>query len=747
MQIHDIRSAQIWISRSEQSHPRFMKEKEPVMKKLLVVAIALMLVGVVFADIMVPGPQPVAINQPQGKRLAPTRQAPAYTFSTLPTALVTNFYDYMIGSYNGLPLRVIPTSVGGGYFATYHAKLQPTSTRRVFYTYIDATGTVQSNNEITETQIHEGFASLAVDPVDGKPLYAWHANVDADSQTETLFTADAFMAGIPGLFLPPVIIADGPTTIASPSFPATTDNEFIWPTVVIGPSPTNGMRRVYICMRNFVTHSSAPSENPYIAWADFNGTMIEEGSPALVWNYVTIPAMDDWNADAINWRRPFMAIAADAAGNIYYAGYHYASADDVTIDENDLDVFKCDNYGQGTWTHAGRYSNLATWNPNTGPGDPTGYFTNEAGLPFADTDLSWNIANSSHLNAVFDNTGKLHIPALWALSNNEGKYYPNTQFVKEFIFDPATGQITVNEVYPQKDPSDTFNEWFTPWDMEAPWGEVDEYGGSAAAGYFPAIVTDWPFPLWDATASTDNMTFHYNNYKMTEANSDGLMAAVWQNSYRARLTNFYSDTDYTAWANVPEIYISVSQNNGNTWSEPIVLNNIETPALAGIKPMWVYPADKPITVGFADGHPIAKLGLMFYDDYTWGSFVQTPAYHPNNDGGRTMFMEIQIEYPVSADDPSSPQISRMLLQNYPNPFNPETTISFDLVAPGAALLNVYNVKGQLVRSLANSSFATGRHNVVWNGRDDRGNTVSSGVYFYRLSANGHAETRKMILIK
>ncbi len=717
------------------------------MKKLIVIAIALLLVGIIYADAMVPGPEPVAIDQPQGKRIASSRVAPAYTFSVPPTALLTNFYDYMIGGYNGLPLRVIPQVAGGGYFATYHARRQANSTRRVFYTYIDATGTVQNNNEITETQIHEGFSSMDIDPVSGKPLYAWHANGDTDTNNETLFTADAFMAGIPGLFLPPDIIADAPTTIDSPDFPPTSDNEFIWPTVVIGPSPITGMRRVYVLMRNYVTHSTAPSENPYIAWADFNGSMIEEDTP-LVWNHTSIPAMDNWNADGVNWRRPFMAVAADDNGNIYYSGYHFAQdGDSNTIDEPDLDVFKCDNYGQGTWTHVGRYSNLASWNPPTSATDPTGYFENDSAVPYPNEAITWNIANSSHLNAVFDNNGKMHVPAIWALSTNEGTYYPNIQFMKEFIFDPTTSEISVNEVYPRKDPADNFNQWFTPWDMEAPWGQVDEFGGDATNGYYPMIATDWPFPHWDAAAHTDAMMFHYNNYKMTKANSDGLMAAVWQNSYRARLYNYYTDTDYTAWANVPEIYISISSNNGSTWSEPIVINNIETPAFAGIKPMWVYPADKPITVGYVDGHPVAKLGILFYDDYTWGAYVQTPPYHPTNDGGRTMFMEIQIDYPVASDDPSTPVVSQMLHQNYPNPFNPETTISFDLMSPGAARLGIYNLRGQLVRSLVNTSLPNGRHSVVWNGLDESGNAVSSGVYFYRLTAGGTTETRKMMLVK
>lgn len=84
-------------------------------------------------------------------------------------------------------------------------------------------------------------------------------------------------------------------------------------------------------------------------------------------------------------------------------------------------------------------------------------------------------------------------------------------------------------------------------------------------------------------------------------------------------------------------------------------------------------------------------------------------------------------------------------QNYPNPFNPSTTISFDLPAPGEVMLRVYAVTGQLVRTLADRSYPGGTHTVTWDGRNEDGLLVASGVYLYRLEAAGYVETRKMIL--
>jgi len=88
-----------------------------------------------------------------------------------------------------------------------------------------------------------------------------------------------------------------------------------------------------------------------------------------------------------------------------------------------------------------------------------------------------------------------------------------------------------------------------------------------------------------------------------------------------------------------------------------------------------------------------------------------------------------------------------LEQNYPNPFNPSTVIDFTLPRRADVRVEILNVTGQRVRTLINRSFPTGRHSVTWNGTDAAGHRVASGTYFYRLSVEDRAETRKMLLLK
>lgn len=86
-------------------------------------------------------------------------------------------------------------------------------------------------------------------------------------------------------------------------------------------------------------------------------------------------------------------------------------------------------------------------------------------------------------------------------------------------------------------------------------------------------------------------------------------------------------------------------------------------------------------------------------------------------------------------------------QNYPNPFNPTTKISFALPVAGHVSIGIFNVLGQRVTSLIDEHLEAGRHSISWDSRDSHGGIVSSGVYFYRIAAEGFVETKKMMLLK
>jgi len=88
------------------------------------------------------------------------------------------------------------------------------------------------------------------------------------------------------------------------------------------------------------------------------------------------------------------------------------------------------------------------------------------------------------------------------------------------------------------------------------------------------------------------------------------------------------------------------------------------------------------------------------------------------------------------------------LHNFPNPFNPETTIFFNLSEVGKVELEIFNIRGQKVKQLVSNQLPAGQHSIVWDGIDDDGKHVSSGVYLYKLNVNNKTEAiRKCLLLK
>lgn len=108
-----------------------------------------------------------------------------------------------------------------------------------------------------------------------------------------------------------------------------------------------------------------------------------------------------------------------------------------------------------------------------------------------------------------------------------------------------------------------------------------------------------------------------------------------------------------------------------------------------------------------------------------------------------------LEAVTGIDDDSNLELPQafQLHENYPNPFNPSTTLRYDLKESVNVQLMVYNILGQQVRTLVNGAQTAGRQSINWDGRDDLGRQVSSGIYIYRLLAGDFVQSRKMMLMK
>jgi hypothetical protein len=124
------------------------------------------------------------------------------------------------------------------------------------------------------------------------------------------------------------------------------------------------------------------------------------------------------------------------------------------------------------------------------------------------------------------------------------------------------------------------------------------------------------------------------------------------------------------------------------------------------------------------------MGSVWYDDFGIQEVELITAIieHPTN---RIAIMPAEYE----------------LFNNYPNPFNPETIIEYKVPKTGQVKMAIYNVLGQNVRTLVDAHQPAGTYMVMWDGRDNHGNKLSSGVYFYQLIGENALITRKMTLLK
>ena len=130
-----------------------------------------------------------------------------------------------------------------------------------------------------------------------------------------------------------------------------------------------------------------------------------------------------------------------------------------------------------------------------------------------------------------------------------------------------------------------------------------------------------------------------------------------------------------------------------------------------------------------------------------------------NDPGNDTDARWNPQYELRSVEPQSKYFTTLgdikrtsLMQNFPNPFNPETWIPYYLADAASVTVRIYNVKGELIRSIDVGKQAAGAYTnrqraAYWDGKDDTGQSVASGVYFYQLLADDFSETRRMVVMK
>ena len=696
------------------------------MKKTLFILLLSVFVLALSAELMQPIMKKAALDShPKTAQVYENvnRDTPEWEFAIDPIGIISNYYDYMPGSYNSLAVRVQP---GGGVYLIFHARETAASTRRVYYAYIDADGNLTNSGTINTTDIHEGYPGIDIDPVTGDPFVSWHANVDlSTTDFECVATYDLTHLGSPGLWKTPFVVIDD--NIPTNNAPA---DDFEWPYMFIGASPEADKRRIYMVASNSNNSpaNNNPSENVLIAYADFNETDLNIQSE-LDWNYRTIQLLDNWHMGIPEWVRPSQATAVEG-GTVAFFGYT-VTEDATTPMADKLYTLINHNYGEGDFAYEETSCHYELANPQNLDG--TYRFLDENNQPHT---IYFAPYLCNHQNVIFTNSGtKLKFLGNVNMLIYPDQWYPDLpmMYPKLYTYDLNTNEFSFQDMFiTGADPYDDLP--MLPWDLDED-GIIDEFDPD---GYV-TWVDGWPVYHFDYNAA-----FHENHWQLTKNEENGWLAAVWSEGLKSRYGNI-PVSGYENWAEFPEIAISISKNHGETWSETILFNakpdDINyAPELEGMIPCYIYAGDLIEDMGNGYG----RLHLMFLDDNSYGSSIQN---HGENLGGTMIYTALDIKFEPTSSDPVLAPARAELAQNYPNPFNPSTNISYNLSQAGKIKLEVFNVKGQKIKTLVNEYQDAGKYNVNWQGKDELNRNAASGVYLYQLTTGEYTITRKMILLK
>lgn len=110
----------------------------------------------------------------------------------------------------------------------------------------------------------------------------------------------------------------------------------------------------------------------------------------------------------------------------------------------------------------------------------------------------------------------------------------------------------------------------------------------------------------------------------------------------------------------------------------------------------------------------------------------------------TTYQQVMLLNESAIDDPATPELSNLLINCYPNPFRESTCINYRLKQAGKVNLSIYNIKGQLIRTMLSSTQSPGTYSLNWDGKDTNGRDASNGIYFYRLQAGSFVSSKRLV---
>jgi len=193
--------------------------------------------------------------------------------------------------------------------------------------------------------------------------------------------------------------------------------------------------------------------------------------------------------------------------------------------------------------------------------------------------------------------------------------------------------------------------------------------------------------------------------------------------------------------NYPGISVDAAKYPVNTWGGALRYVELLTP---------VAPAEGIYTADFKNSNSTQEnkiCGVRYLGDDYKACYLGYPLYYMERDQVKTLIERVLDDFNGVQNDPPPVTYVAGLQQNAPNPFRQYTSISYQLKKPGKVSLKVYNIQGQLVKTLVDCDKTPGAYTIGWDGHDNNDRLVSTGVYIYHLSSGDQTQSRKMIVLK
>jgi hypothetical protein len=268
--------------------------------------------------------------------------------------------------------------------------------------------------------------------------------------------------------------------------------------------------------------------------------------------------------------------------------------------------------------------------------------------------------------------------------------------------------------------------------------------------FFASAIMHWSKETGMTVINSDTLIGWHSQYDaggfrmMADRPSLGIDPST-GNLYCIFVGNLLGDTSAAAWPNA-EIFATCSEDGGLNWGPAVNLTNTPTP---GCTPGNCEDDDWPSLAEIV----YDNLHIIYINDKDAGG----DAGGQRGEGAPTLNPILYYKYPkanipcvvVGTEEENEKVLptSFTLSQNVPNPFGRGTTISYTLPVKSSVDLSVYDITGREVASLLEGEMDAGYHTLSWDGKDNSGNSVSAGVYFYRLQASDVTKTRKLVVLR